>query len=246
MKTLITLKLASLFFVLTLVMASGSVNLAQENTPLLFKITELKNGLKLRYSLYLPRQFSPSESYPLAVALHYGGKVTPFFSKDFMTSLVAPALQDLGAIIVAPDCPAREWTNSVSEAAVLELILIVMEEYNIDPDRILILGYSMGGLGTWYMAARHPDLFSAAIPISAPGNLDSMPVLKDVPLYIIHGEQDELFSFAGVKKLYQKQEAAGAEIELKIIKGASHNQLHRFITPLKATIPWIRKVWEER
>ena len=173
-------------------MAVGSVDLAQENPPMLLKITELKSGLKLRYTLSLPHQYIPTQSYPLVVALHYGGKVTPFYSKDFMASLVDPALRDLDAIIAAPDCPASGWTNPVSEAAVLELVLLLMKEYTIDSGRVLILGYSMGGSGAWHMASRHPALFSAVIPISAPAETATTPVITDIPLYVIHGELDEL------------------------------------------------------
>lgn len=227
-------------------MAVGSVDLAQENPTMLLKITELESGLKLRYTLSLPRQFSPTQSYPLVVALHYGGKVTSFYSQAFMTSLVEPALRDLDAIIAAPDCPAAGWTNSVSEEAVLELVLLLMKEYKIDSTRMLILGYSMGGSGAWHMASRHPDLFSAAIPISAPAETATMPVIMDIPLYVIHGELDELISSQEIKKLYQEQKTNGAEIKLIIVNGASHYQLARFVDPLKASIPWIRKIWGER
>jgi predicted peptidase len=235
-----------LLIVLMYFTASFSADWAQENPVMLCKITELKSGLKLRYTLSLPPSFSSMESYPLVVALHYGGKITPFYSKDFLTSLVEPALQDLDAIFVAPDCPGRGWSNPLSEAAVLELILILMEEYDIESNRILLLGYSMGGLGAWYLAARHPDLFSAAIPISALVDANATPIIKDVPLYLIHGDQDELFPSNDVKKLYQKQKTGGAEIELMIVPGVSHYQVDRFITPLKATIPWVKKIWGER
>lgn len=246
MKTL-TLSKPCLFFIgLALLLAVGSIGLAQENPPMLLKIRELKSGLKLRYTLSLPRQYSPSQSYPLVVALHYGGKVTPFYSKDFMASLVEPALRDLDAIITAPDCPASGWTNSVSEAAILELVLLLMKEYTIDSDRILILGYSMGGSGAWHMASRHPALFSAAIPISAPAETATMPVIADIPLYVIHGELDELVPAQEIKKLCGKQKMNGAEIKLIIVKGASHYQLARFVNPLKASIPWIRNIWEMR
>jgi predicted peptidase len=219
---------------------------SQEKPIMLLKITELKSGLKLRYSLSLPRDYSPSRSYPLVVALHYGGKVTPFYGRGFLSSFVEPALEDLGAIIVAPDCPKEGWTNAVSETAILELMLLLMEEYDIDSDRVVLLGYSMGGAGTWYMAARHPDLFSAAIPISAPADLDKTPIVEHVPLYIIHGEKDELFSPLDVKLLYHKQKNNGAEIEMITVAGEGHYQLARFINPLKAIIPWIRKIWEDR
>jgi predicted esterase len=180
------------------------------------------------------------------VALHYGGKVTPFFSKDFVNSFVSPALEDLEAIIVAPDCPWMGWTHPVSESAVLELMLLLMEEYHIEADHTLIMGYSMGGDGTWHMTARHPELFSAAIPISAPANLDTIPIIEHIPIYIIHGAMDELFPARETRLLYEKQKSGGAQIELKMVMGAGHFQLDRFINPLKATIPWIQKIWGDR
>jgi predicted peptidase len=239
-------KLWIYFIFFTLLFVTVPAEAAQESPAMLLKITELKNGLKLRYTLSLPRDFSPTASYPLVIALHYGGKVTPFYSKEFVTALVEPALKDLDAIIAAPDCPAAGWTNTLSESAILELMLILLEEYNIDSDRLVILGYSLGGSGTWYMAARHPDLFSAAIPISAPAESANTAIVKQVPLYIIHGEKDELFSLQEVKSLYQEQKSGGAEIKLVIVPGAGHYQLARFIDPLKAAIPWIKKIWEYR
>ena len=245
MKASTRAKLLFLFIAFLHLMNIFSADASQEDPVMLLKITELKSGLKLRYTLSLPRSLSPGESYPLVVALHYGGKVTPFYSKDFIMSFVKPALQDLKVIFVAPDCPAEGWTNAVSETAVLELILLLMEKYNIDSDRIVLMGYSMGGSGTWYMAARHPDLFSAAIPISAPADQSTTPIIQDVPLYVIHGGQDELFPLADVKLLCQKQKSGGAEIKLMIVEGVSHYQLARFIIPLKSSIPWIRKIWED-
>jgi predicted peptidase len=121
-----------------------------------------------------------------------------------------------------------------------------MEEYKIDAGRVVLLGYSMGGLGTWYMAHRHPGLFSAAIPISAPADVSTTPIIQEVPLFIIHGERDELFPPLDIKLLFNKQKKGGAEIEMLIVAGASHYQLGRFINSLKATIPWLRKIWESR
>jgi predicted peptidase len=246
MMTWMRQKIRFVFVALVLFFINVSVNPAQEKPIMLFKIKELKSGLKLRYTLSLPRDYSPNKFYPLVVALHYGGKVTPFYSKDFVTTFVGPAMENLEAIIVAPDCPAEGWTNPVSESAVLELMLLLMEEYHIDSDRTVLLGYSIGGSGTWYLAARHPDLFSAAVPISAPAEVETIPIIQHVPVYVIHGGLDELFPAKEIKRLYEKQKLGGAEIELKIVMGASHYQLARFINPLKATIPWIQKIWDHQ
>lgn len=217
----------------------------EQNPVMLTKTTELKSGMKLRYTISLPESFSPSQTYPLVLALHYGGRVTPFYGKEFLSILVEPALKELEAIIVAPDCPSKGWANPISEACILELMVLIMEEYNIDSNRSLIVGYSMGGLGTWYMASRHSDLFSAAIPISALPDTKTTPVIKDIPLYVIHGDNDELFPVGEVKKFFEKQMIGGAAIRLMIVKGVSHYQTARFIKSLQAAIPWIREVWGE-
>lgn len=218
----------------------------QKNSNTLLKIMELKSGLKLRYTLILPSGYSRDKSYPLVVALHYGGKVTPFYGFEFLVSVVEPALNDLDAILVAPDCPAMGWTNPVSEESVLELMVLCMETYRIDANRVLVVGFSMGGLGAWYLAGRHPDIFSAAIPIAAPADVETTPLIENVPIYIIHGEKDEIFPLDEVKKLYSREIAAGAEIQLIIVEKANHHELTRYIPPLKSAIPWIRRIWEER
>ncbi len=217
----------------------------QKDAALLLKITSLKSGLKLRYTLSLPSGYSPAKTYPLVVALHYGGKVTPFYGFEFFTALVEPALKEFDAVFIVPDCPSMGWVNPTSEEAVLELILLMMETYSIDADRVLILGFSMGGLGTWHLASRHPDIFSAAIPIAAPADTMTTPSVKDVPFYIIHGENDEVFPLDEVMRFYLEQKAEGADIQLLVVEKTNHYDLSRYIVPLKAAIPWIKRVWEE-
>ncbi len=239
-------KLPCLFLLFFALVNATYANLGEDDTVVLFKIAELKSGLKLHYTLSLPRPFSMNKSYPLVVALHYGGKVTPFFAKDFMISFVEPALKDLEAILVAPDCPSEGWTNTISEAAILELIFLLMEEYNIDSNCLALLGYSLGGSGTWYMAARHPDIFPVAIPISAPADPLTTPVVKDIPLLIIHGELDDVYPLHEVKNLYKRQIKYVKETKMVVVDKAGHHDLLRFIPSLKTSIPWIKKMWEER
>ena len=50
------------------------------------------------------------------------------------------------------------------EADVFEAIAAVRARLAIDPDRISVLGSSMGGAATWFHAARYPDFWSAAAP----------------------------------------------------------------------------------
>jgi len=201
----------------------------------------MKEGTPLRYTVSVPSSYSRDTSYPLILALHYGGEVTPFFGKGMLTVLVEPALSGLEAIIVAPDCPSGGWDNPVSEAAVMSLIADIQKNYRIDRRKILVTGYSLGAIGSWYLAAGHPNVFSAAIPISGkpPENL----AFVGIPVYVIHSREDEIFPFAEVQKKIQPLITRGGAVRLMAVDGVSHYETKRFIPSLKAAIPWIREVW---
>jgi dienelactone hydrolase len=87
--------------------------------------------------------------------------------------LVRPALAELGAIIVAPDSLGGGWESAENERAVNQLLDAVLASYSIDTKKITITGFSMGGSGTWHVAAKFPQRFTAAIPMAG-----RLPVLR--------------------------------------------------------------------
>jgi predicted peptidase len=204
---------------------------------------KLESGADLRYTLALPPSFSPDLSYPLVLALHYGGQVTPYYGKGYLTNLVLPALRDLNAVMIAPDCPGAGWTDPKNESAVMELLRAIQSGYPIDSRRLLITGYSMGATGTWDFVFKHPRLFSAAIVISG------MPprgiVLKNpgTPILVIHSRDDELFPLESVRRFVQACESQEIAAELRVVAGLSHYHFNLFITALREAVPWIEKSW---
>jgi dienelactone hydrolase len=56
------------------------------------------------------------------------------------------------------------WNTAYGERFILTMIEIAKAEYQIDPDRVYVMGFSMGGTGSWFMAGRHPDLLAGASP----------------------------------------------------------------------------------
>ncbi len=201
----------------------------------------LESGTVLRYTLALPPSSSPDVSYPLVLGLHYGGQVTPFYGRGYLTNLVLPALRELNAVMVAPDCPGAGWTDPQSESAVLELLHTIQNDYPIDSRRMIITGYSMGATGTWDYVFKHPRLFAAAIVIAG------MPprgiVLNDpgTPILVIHSRDDELFPLEGVRKFVKACKSQGIAAELKVVAGLSHYQFARFTAPLREAVPWLNK-----
>ena len=198
----------------------------------------------LRYTIAIPAGYVVQQATPLVLALHYAGPVTPFYGKGILTGLVEPALQELGALIVAPDCRHESWANPHSESDIVELLAYLEDNYALDARRILVTGYSLGGAGTWYLAARNQSRFSAAIPMAGWPQPDSVHVRWEIPLYIIHSRQDEVVPFEQTEQLVRRLQASGTAIEYMWLQDVTHYETGHLVEPLRATLPWIQKVWK--
>jgi len=58
------------------------------------------------------------------------------------------------------------WNTVHGERFVLSLIELAKLHLDVDPDRVIVAGFSMGGSGSWFFAGRHPDWFAAAAPFA--------------------------------------------------------------------------------
>jgi predicted peptidase len=207
------------------------------------KVLTLESGANLRYALAVPPSLSADRPRPLILALHYGGRVTPYYGKGFLTGLVLPALRGLEAVMIAPDCPGEGWTDPASEQAVMELLQTIQKDYAIDRGRLVITGYSMGATGTWDYVFKHPGLFSAAIIIS--GMPPKGIILNDpgTPVLVIHSRDDELFPLDAVRKFISACKSQGLPVEIKVTAGLSHCNFDRFVPALREAVPWVKKKW---
>ncbi len=82
--------------------------LQQPNTPGTYTLSfPVPDFGPMRYALTLPRGYNGREARPLILALHPGGQRFPGYGASFVQQIVAPGLNGLGAIIIAPDVPPR-------------------------------------------------------------------------------------------------------------------------------------------
>jgi predicted peptidase len=198
------------------------------------------------YSIGIPEGYQEAESVPLILVLHWGGPVMDYTGEVVLLGLAVPGLYELGGIMLAPDRNTEDWANPQAEADLIELLDFIQEHYRIDKKRIVIVGYSLGGIGTWYMTARHPDRFSVAISLSAmpPKEARSMP--WETPMYVIHSIRDELFSIRELSAVIDPMVEQGAPIEFFPIDKARHYNTENFIEPLRTAVPWVQKMWREQ
>jgi predicted peptidase len=202
------------------------------------------DGRSQTYGLLIPKAPADGPGYPMIVGLHYASPtpgLSPYFGLGYVGQIVLPALGELNAILVAPDCPDSTWTSSASERLVTAVITEASKENKIDARRSLITGFSMGGIGTWHFAEKHAQLFRGGIPIAArPPAADAKPA---IPMYVIHSRADQSQPFDATERAVKSLEERGVNVTLAALDDVAHSDLTRYIDPLNAAIPWIKKVW---
>ena len=208
-------------------------------------ILRLSDGGAIRYAISVPRDYSPSLARPLVLSLHPGGAGGQNAGAAFMRSVVAPGLQDLGAIIIAPDSPAASWAEPAAERAVMALVEHVFADYSVDRRRVLVTGFSVGGGGTWFLAARHADVFTAAMPIAGSAAETPADQLSHVPTYVIHSRKDEVMSFEGAERTVRALQQLGRTVVFDALEEPRHYQMTAYIEAVKRGSRWVADRWRD-
>jgi predicted peptidase len=218
----------------------------QPSAPGLYQMAfQAPNIGVMRYAVSIPRGYTPRTKRPLVLALHPGGERFPYYGGAFLEQVVAPAVAGLGAILIAPDCPTNAWTDPAAERAVMALLRDVLANYDIDRRRILVTGFSLGGRGAWYLASRHSDIFTAAIPIAgSPGDLP-LERLADIPTYVIHSRNDEVVPFEGSQLVVDGLRQLGRQVEFEPLSGITHFQMGGYVDALRRAGAWIATEWDK-
>ena len=166
------------------------------------------------YLLYLPEGYEHGKRWPLILYLHGKSLRGNDLEKLKSYGLAAQLEKELSIpfIVVSPQCPDdRLWTDE--EQNLLRLIDHVSSVYSVDTDRIYASGHSMGGRGTWILAARHPDKFAAIVPLAdAPPVADLAKLVARVPAWAFHGAKDDLVPVENMRRFVASVKAEGGSI----------------------------------
>ena len=175
------------------------------------------------YAVYVPARPRPSAGYGLTFLLH-GLSAN---HNEFVNSRHARQFGDRGAgsILAAPYGRGPDgFYRDFPEADFFEVWSDVARHYDLDPSWVTISGYSMGGTGTFRLAARWPDLFARMFPIVGYGGhvQDQLHSLRNVPLFFWNAGQDELVNPALYEPTRIALDEAGVAYEHWVFNPAGH------------------------
>ena len=202
------------------------------------------DGTTVLYGRSIPGGYDPRQPRPLVLVLHPGGERIPYYGDRVMQQIFLPGLGALDAIMVAPDCPTRAWSDPAAEQAVRALIDNVIAEYAVDRRRILVTGFSLGGSGTWFMSSHHADLYTAAIVLA--GRTDEpLERLAKIPTYIIHSRDDEVVPFAQAERRAAELNSMGRVVKFEALQGLGHYAMRGYVGALERAGRWVTEHWEK-
>jgi hypothetical protein len=187
------------FLIIIFLSVSASISYAQQ--------TEGQSPAGTNYLIYTPPNYDEiNNPSPLLVSLMGGGEI----GEDLQVFLQnnanrSPAWlidrgdwpDDYPFVVVTPQLPRDEeianpnnqrWPTQLID----EVITHVTNTYNIDGDRIYLTGISLGATACWEYSAKFPQKVAAMIPIAGPADDSLACILKDIPIWAMHGENDGL------------------------------------------------------
>ncbi len=197
-------------------------------------------GEIMPYRLYVPSSYNASTPMPLIIALHgLGATEDSFF--DAYGRVMPKLAEERGYIVAAPlgyrvdggygvslggnRDPAALRAQSLSEQDVLQVLAQVRSLYKIDDARVFLMGHSMGAIGTWAIAAKHPGPWAGLGAFSGFGVTSTAPSIKDIPQFVVHGDADPTVAVTGSRVMVAALKAAGANVHYIEVPGGDHSNV---------------------
>lgn len=201
------------------------------------------DGVDYPYLLLPPAELKEGQKYPLILFLHGAGERGNDNRKQraHFPARMANWTEGPGAdcFVLAPQCPenvawtqfswelGKQWPLAASpvpaQRAAVAALQQVVREQPIDLDRISLTGLSMGGFGSWELAARQPGWFSAVVPICGGGDPRMAIRYAGLPMQVWHGGADEVVEPRWSKALVDAMKELKLAVDYFELEGVGHD-----------------------
>lgn len=195
---------------------------------------EAPGGGTLPFRILLPANYNRNRRYPLVLFLHAanerGSDNEAQLANGASLFLEESARRNFPAIVVFPQCAEGDfWTEMVAEGTswrvplnstptpsmqrTISLLNRLQQSESVDPQRIYVVGLSIGGFGVFDLLARQPDRFAAAVSMSGGGQPMLAPLYaKETAVWLFHGARDNVVPPAFSRDLHEALRRRGGKV----------------------------------
>ncbi|HEX5167631.1 MAG TPA: prolyl oligopeptidase family serine peptidase [Cyclobacteriaceae bacterium] len=182
----------------------------------------------LRYGWFKPAHYDNKKLYPLIVYLH-GSRDTVSRDNNWYQDAIQ---KEHPAFVLTPKCNESDqgWGNTwnaghtTATTKTLKLIDSLVTIYPIDVNRLYIYGISMGGFGVFSIIAKEKGKFAAAYAVCGGSDVKAANQLLQTPLWIFHGEADDVVPVRLSRDVYKEMIRLGAtNVKYTEYPGVKHN-----------------------
>ena len=209
-----------------------------------FNRTVKSNGVVYHYVVSVPADWSAGRSWPMVLFLHGSnerGDDGVAQSKVGLARAVREHPERFPAIVVMPQCrPENDWTSPAMEAQILAALDASLQEFHGDPQRTYLTGFSMGGYGTWALAAKYPMRFAAIVVVCGGIQWPTPQTITDeepfvavarkvagIPVWVFHGDADRNVFVSESREMVKLLRGLHADVRYSEYAGMAHESWDR-------------------
>ncbi|MCH4821778.1 prolyl oligopeptidase family serine peptidase [Gramella lutea] len=257
-------KLNYSIFIFFFLMLMQSVSVFAQDKEAFLRETFISGGDTLNYRILYPENFSEAEEYPLVLVLHGAGERGDNNEAQLVHGsdifLKTENREDFPAVVIFPQAPKDDYwakvevkrdtmpfqfdfKNTEAPTKSLKLVMELMEEMVaqdfVQENQVYVGGLSMGGMGTFEILYKKPEMFAAAFAICGGANPEiASEYRKGLPIWIFHGEKDDVVPPHLSKTMAREINHQGGNAKLSLYPEDNHNSWDSaFSEPY--LLPWL-------
>ena len=227
-----------------LLLVPVAASAADIKTGFITKTYKNADGTTSDYVVFVPHTYDGSKEFPIILFLHGAGE-TKGGTKMPVEQGIGPHIKrnekTFPAFVVIPQSEKRTWKADTDDGKrAIAMLDEVQKEYKTDATRQYLTGLSMGGFGTWSVAAAFPERWACMVPICGGGDTKDAEKIKGIPCWCWHGDKDTSVKVELSREMIDALKKVGAEPRYTELEFVGHNSWDAAYATLEV-IEWMMK-----
>jgi predicted esterase/thiol-disulfide isomerase/thioredoxin len=208
------------------------------------KVYREADGSESKYAVFVPPEYDGVKPVPALLYLHGSGPRGTDGRAHLETGLaktIRAKNLDFPFLVIFPQArEGEDWSaDTPGGRRALAILAQAQKDYRIDSDRIALSGISMGGAGTWSLAAADPKRWSAIVRMSHGGDAKSAARLVGVPCWCFHGAADKMIPPQQSRDMIDAIAKAGGRPLYQEFPNVGHNDCADRVYAMNDLYEWL-------